>query len=113
MLWLPVQGTTAAILSVCLVEKMDMNHDSSITTSENHHDEDCKKQMNSETQEDHNPLSNQICGDTSCNLSSNLLLPAYGALLLDNNPLTTAIFDFTFTSFIPEQPQRPPITPFF
>ena len=109
MLWLPVQGITAAVLSVCFAENMDMNHDSSITSSENHHDEKCQDQMNSETKDDHT-LSTQLCGDTSCNITSNLLLPAYASLLLDNNLLTIVDLNFAFTSFIPEQPQRPPLT---
>ena len=109
MLWLPVQGVTAAVLSVCAVENRDMKRDSAIITSENHHHEDCQDQMNNETKDDHAP-SSQSCGDTSCNINSNLLLSVYASLLLDNNPSTIAVLNYTFTSFIPEQPQRPPLT---
>ena len=107
MLWLPVQGVTAAVLSMCTVE--NMNHDSALISGENHHHDNCHKQIDSKMADDQ-AMSPQPCGDTSCSANNNILLTDYFAPSLANIYHHIAVFNSGFISFIPEQPQRPPLT---
>lgn len=109
MLWLPLQGAAAAALSVCAQEK-DFNPHYAIatTTIENHHHDDCHKQT-TRSITDH-LLANLPCDDTSCDAYGNTpVLSSYTALMLTNDTSVIASFNSGFTSFVPDQPQRPPL----
>ncbi|WP_256207698.1 hypothetical protein [Nitrosomonas sp. Nm166] len=107
MLWLPVQGVTAAVLSVCTVE--NMNYDLAMISGENHHHDNCHKQIDNKMADDQ-AMSPQPCGDTSCSANSNILMSDYFPPLLANIFSDIAVFNSGFISFIPAQPQRPPLT---
>lgn len=106
MLWLPVQGVAAAALSVCVQE--DFRHHDKIMIAEDHHHEDCHKQMADTT--DH-LLASLPCDDTSCGAYSNTpILSGYSAPMATNDTSTITSFNPGFISFVPEQPQRPPLS---
>ncbi|MBS0299807.1 MAG: hypothetical protein JSR32_07760 [Proteobacteria bacterium] len=111
MLWLPLQGATAAVLSVCVQEDFNRHHDRTMMTADNHHHDDCHKQTpNNAT--DH-ALANLPCDDTSCDAYSNMpILAGYSAPMPINDTSAITSFNSGFTSFVPEQPQRPPLTAF-
>lgn len=113
MLWLPVQGVTAAVFSVCVQENFGMNHDSVMTASEDHHHDDCHKQQPGHKTTDNHAISSLPCDDTSCNASSNtLILSDYSAAILPVHSFVIAALNSGFISFVPEQPQHPPLTSF-
>lgn len=109
MLWLPLQGATAAILSVCAQEKNFNRHvEKSVVTIYSHHHEGCQKQAPNNTT--HHVLASLPCDDTSCDAYSNTPIPP-GQTVLSVPILTLAIpsLNSGFVSFVPEQPQRPPL----
>ncbi len=105
MLWLPLQGAAAAVLSVCVQEK---DPDMVMMAIENHEDA-CHKQTTNSTI-DHF-MANLLCDDyTSCDAYGNTpILLGYTALPLTNNTSAIASFSSGFISFVPEQVQRPPL----
>ena len=107
MLWLPAQGAIAAILSVCVQENFNRYDDKSVITIDSHHHEGCHK----ETSDNNNHLlANLPCNDTTCDAySQTLILPDYIVAASANNNTNMPIFHFGFLSFIPEQPQHPPL----
>jgi len=86
-----------------------MNHDSVMTASDDHHHDNCHKQLDHKTSDSH-AISSLPCDDTSCNANSNtLILSDYSAATFPAHPSIIAALNFGFISFIPEQPQRPPL----
>ena len=110
MLWLPLQGAAAAVLSVCVQEKnINRNHDQSMITIDNHHHDSCHKQTADNTT-DH-LLASLPCDDTACDAYSNTpILPGYTAPMLTDDTSAITSLNPSFISFVPEQPQRPPLT---
>ena len=109
MLWLPLQAAAAAVLSVCVQEKNFIHqHDSATITSDSHHHDACHKQT-AENTTDH-WLDSLPCDDTSCDAYSNtpILSDYTGPVLVDNISAVISL-NSGFTSFIPEQPQHPPL----
>jgi len=109
ILWLPLQGATAAVLSVC-VQENDFNkpHDMAMMTIDSHHHDDCHKQTTNSTT-DH-LIASLPCDDTSCDAYGNTpMLSDYTAPILTNNTSAIASFNSGFISFVPEQPQHPPL----
>ena len=109
MLWLPLQGAAAAVLSVCLQEKnINSHHDKSTKTIDSHHHDDCHKQTADNTT-DH-LLASLPCDDTSCDAYSNTpILSGYTAPMLTDDTSTVISLNSSFISFVPEQPQHPPL----
>ncbi len=109
MLWLPLQGAAAAVLSVCVQEKNIHNQaDKSAITIDSHHHDGCHKQTADGTT--HHVLSSLPCDDTSCNVySSTPILSGYAVPMLIGITSTVISLNSGFTSFDPEQPQRPPL----
>lgn len=109
MLWLPMQGMAAAVFSVCIDEKTDSLIDSKLPSSNDHHHDACHKQA-PEKGTTH-PLPNFPCNDSVCDIFSITLI-----LTEQKTPLTTNKVPMMklpragFTSFVPEQLQRPPLT---
>lgn len=109
MLWLPLQGATAAILSVCAQEKNSNRHvEKSAVTIDGHHHEGCQKQaVENDT---HHVLASLPCDDTSCDAYSNTPIPpGQTVLTLPMPALAIPSLISGFVSFVPEQPQRPPL----
>ncbi len=109
MLWLPLQGATAAILSVCAQEKNSNRYvEKSAVTIDSHHHEGCQKQA--ADNDTHHILVSLACDDNSCDAYSNTPIPTSQSVLSVPN-LTLAIPSLSsgFVSFVPEQPQRPPL----
>ena len=110
MLWLPIQSTVAAMLSVCAEEKsVSSRHVKALVTAgDDHHHANCHKQA-AENPIDH-VLSSITCDDTSCDAYSNTPIAPNSATSL---PVKKAPAVFTLNpdliSFIPEQLQRPPL----
>ncbi|WP_242447177.1 hypothetical protein [Nitrosomonas supralitoralis] len=110
MLWLPLQGAAGAVLSVCVQEKnFHIQADASAITIDSHHHEDCHKQAADDTI--NHVLTSLPCDDTSCNAySSTPILSDYAVPMLIEITSTVISLNSGFTSFDPEQPQRPPLT---
>ena len=107
ILWLPIQGVTAAVLSVCAQDDFSTHHDVTLTAAvDSHHHADCHKQSANGS-----PLVTSLpCDDTSCNAYNNTpILSDHAAPLLTNEPSVMMALNTGFTSFVPEQPQRPPL----
>lgn len=112
MLWFPLQGAVAAILSVCAQEKSPTAaHDKSAITIDNHHHDGCHKQTDDSTREHAgHVLANLPCDDTSCDAYSHTpVLPGTAVSMPVTDTSTIASFDSGFVSFVPEHPQRPPV----
>ena len=109
MLWFPLQGAAAAVLSVCLQEKNFNNDDGKSTEiTDNHHHDACHKQATDNTT-DH-LLASLPCDDTSCNAYSNTpIMPTYTVSLLASDTSSVTSLNLDFISFVPEQPQHPPL----
>ncbi|MDE2387945.1 MAG: hypothetical protein KGN35_02500 [Betaproteobacteria bacterium] len=108
MLWLPLQSATAAILSVCVQEKNSNRHvEKSAVTIDNHHHEGCQKQA---ADNGHHVLTSLPCDDTSCDAYGNTPIPP-GQIVLTLPIPARAIpsLNSGFVSFVPEQPQHPPL----
>lgn len=112
MLWLPVQGAAAAVLSVCLQEKSITSQPDQATISiDSHHHDDCHKQTADNTT-DH-LLASLPCDDASCDAySTTPIVSDYAATMLTNNTSDVSTLNSGFISFVPEQLQRPPLTIF-
>lgn len=111
MLWLPLQGAAGAVLSVCMQEKNFTSHSDQATISiDSHHHDDCHKQTADNTT-DHLFASLPCDDGTACNAYSHTpIVPDYAAPMLTNNTSDVFILNSGFISFVPEQPQRPPLT---
>lgn len=112
MLWLPLQGAAAAILSVCAQEKnFTATHDKSAIAIDNHHHDGCHKQIADNTSEHAgHVLATLPCDDTSCDAYSHTpVLPGTAVSMPITDTSTIASFDSGFVSFVPEHPQRPPV----
>lgn len=109
MLWLPLQGAAAAILSVCAQEKNSSRPvEKSAVTIDNHHHEGCQKQAADNST--HHVLASLPCDDTSCDAYSNTPIPpGQTVLTLPIPSLAISSLCSSFVSFVPEQPQRPPL----
>lgn len=112
ILWLPVQGGAAAILSVCMQEKSFTSQpDKSTISIDSHHHDDCHKQADDNAT--NHLLASLPCDDTSCDAYSNTpIMSGYTAPMLRNNTSAVSTSNSGFISFVPEQPQRPPLTAF-
>lgn len=110
MLWLPIQGVAAAVLSVCAEEKsLNSHHDKKlmIVTGDHHH-ADCHKQS-TENPIDH-VLASVACDDTSCDAYSNTpIVPNHIASIPVDKVLAVFALDSDLVLFVPEQSQRPPL----
>ncbi len=105
MWWLPLQGAAAAVLSVCAQE--NINHHSQQAV-ENHHHGDCHKQ-NDDYNSEH-ILTSLPCDDISCDAYSHtLILPDRPVSIVTGSPSIIPSYVSGFVSFVPEQPQRPPL----
>lgn len=105
ILWLPLQGATAAILSVCEQEDFSLQ---TMMIADNHHHDACQEQVDTI---DHVLASLPCDNDSSCDAYNNtLILSGYSAPLPPNDTSAITLFYPGFTSFVPEQPQRPPLT---
>lgn len=105
MLWLPLQGTAAAVLSVCVQEKEVNNQ---IISMDSHHHDACHKQAIDSTTD--YLIANLPCDDIACDAYSNtLILSNHDAPMLMNDTSAIAAFTSGFTSFIPELPHHPPL----
>ena len=109
MLWLPLQGATAAILSVCAQEKNSNRHvEKSVVAIDSHHHEGCQKQA---ADNGHHVLTSLPCDDASCDAYSNTPIPpGQTVLTLPIPSLAISSLCSSFVSFVPEQPQRPPLS---
>lgn len=109
MLWLPAQGAAAAVLSVCVQEKnVSSHHDKSTLTVDSHHHDDCHKQTADNTI-DH-LLASLPCDSTACDAYSNTpILSDYTTPMLTTDTSDVTSLNAGFISFVPEQPQRPPL----
>jgi hypothetical protein len=109
MLWLPLQGVAAAVLSVCVQEKNFIHqHDPLTITSDSHHHDACHKQTDDNTTG--HWLASLPCDDTACDAYGNTpILPGYTAPVLANSITVVTSYDCGFVSFVPEQPQHPPL----
>lgn len=109
MLWFPVQGAAAAVLSVCVQENINHHTEQALQTSSGHHHDDCHQQ----TAEDSNQhiLVSLPCEDISCDAYSHTpILPEHVAPIVISNLSIISTYISGFVSFVPEQPQRPPLT---
>jgi len=109
MLWLPLQGAAAAALSVCVQENnINSHHNISTKAIDSHHHDACHKQTADNTT-DH-LLASLPCDDTSCNAYSNTpILSGYTAVMQTNDTSAITSLSPSFISFVPEQPQHPPL----
>lgn len=109
MLWLPLQGAAAAALSVCVQENnINSHHNISTKAIDSHHHDACHKQTADNTT-DH-LLASLPCDDTSCNAYSNTpIMPTYTVSLLASDTSSITSLNLDFISFVPEQPQHPPL----
>jgi len=108
MLWLPLQGATAAILSVCAQENSNRHVEKSAVTIDDHHHEGCQKQA--ADNDTHHVLASLPCDDTSCDAYSNTPIPTGQTVLTLPIPARAISSpSSSFVSFVPEQPQRPPL----
>lgn len=111
MLWLPVQGAAAAVLSVCAEEKKLNSHHGTnlaININDDHHHADCHKQT-TENPIDH-VLTSIACDDTSCTAYGNTpIVPSCAASMSVYKTSAVFVLNSGLISFIPEQPQRPPL----
>lgn len=106
MLWLPVQGAVAAILSVC-VQETKFDHPRAAIDNSHHHD-GCHKQA-AENTTDH-WLDSLPCDDTSCNAYSSTPIVSSTAPPVTAHAISAITpYESGFTSFVPDQPQHPPL----
>ena len=110
MLWLPLQGAAAAVLSVCVQEKSFQSHyEKSAATIDNHHHHDACHKQTADNTTDH-LLASLPCDDTSCNAYSNTpILSGYTAVMQTNDTSAITSLSPSFISFVSEQPQHPPL----
>ena len=79
-----------------------------IKTIDSHHHDACHKQAADNTT-DH-LLASLPCDDTSCDAYSNTpILSGYTAPMLMDDTSTVTSLNSSFISFVPEQPQHPPL----
>lgn len=106
--WFSLQGLTAAVLSVCVQEDLSRHHDRFMMVDDHHHDACHQKANNNITNQ---LLDNLPCDDTSCDAYGNIpILSSYTASILTNNTTVTTLYHSDFVSFVPGQPQRPPLS---
>jgi hypothetical protein len=109
MLWLPLQGAAAAALSVCVQESRNHHAEHALQADDGHHHADCHKQAADDSSR--HVLANLPCDDASCDAYSNtlILLERMAACVIGNSSKVVSYIP-GFVSFVPEQPQRPPLT---
>lgn len=109
MLWLPLQGAIAAIMPLCAQAKeigarLDIP---AVTAACDLHHDDNEAMMSTVPDEATFSLP---CESILCFTSFSSLLPsAYAAPILAGHASYLIPFDSRFTSFILQQPQRPPL----
>ena len=96
-------------VSVCVQEKnINSYYDKSMKTIDSHHHDSCHKQT-AENTTDH-LLANLPCDDTACDAYSNTpILSGYNAMMFNNHTSAITSLNPSFISFVPEQPQHPPL----
>ncbi|UJP05803.1 MAG: hypothetical protein LZF61_02180 [Nitrosomonas sp.] len=105
MLWLPLQAVAAAVLSVCAQE--NINHHAEQAGSDHHHG-DCHKQNGDHGSE--HVLTSLPCDESSCDTYSHTPIPPDHAVSPAIGSRSAIISYLSgFVSFIPEQPQHPPL----
>ncbi|GKS68355.1 hypothetical protein W03_03590 [Nitrosomonas sp. PY1] len=109
MLWLPVQGTAAAVLLVCAEEeRLNDRHDKKLAIISDDHHAACHKQA-IENPIDH-VLASVACDDTSCDAYNSTPIALNYPVSTPNNKIPAVfVLNYSFVSFIPEQLQRPPL----
>lgn len=110
MLWLPLQGVIAAVMPLCVqVKDIGVNLDTPpVTTIAGDHQHDaCHKQPMDSTTD--NVTSSLPCDGTPCNTCSTMILSAASTAILAGGSSYAVSFNSRFTSFVLEQPQRPPL----
>jgi len=109
MLWLPLQGAAAAALSVCVQESRNHHAEHALQADDGHHHADCHKQAADDSSR--HVLASLPCDDASCDAYSNtpILLERMAAIVIGNSSKVVSYIP-GFVSFVPEQPQRPPLT---
>lgn len=107
MLWFPVQGAAAAVLSVCVQENV-RHHSAQVAHDNSEHHSDCHKQRN---ENDQNHLLASIpCDDFSCDAYSHTPIPLnHNAAIVISDVYLIISYTSGFVSFIPEQPHHPPL----
>lgn len=108
MLWFPLQGAAAAVLSVCAQENI-RHHSVHAVYDNNDHHNDCHKQQSNENNQEH-LLASLLCDDFSCKAYSHTPIPLnHTAAIAIGNISFIVSYRSGFVSFIPEQPQHPPL----
>ncbi len=93
IMWLPLQGAVAAILSVCSQEKAIINHQDQIVMTADHHHENCHKQST-------NSLTDHLIASFSCDAYSHTpMVSNYTALIATNSTSAITSLHSDFTSF--------------
>jgi hypothetical protein len=108
ILWLPLQGAASAVLSVCVQEDFSKHHESMIMADNHHLDDYCHNQS-ANTSIDY-LIASLACDNTSCEAYHNppILSGDPMAMFTDNAPIAIS-YNSGFVSFMPKQPQRPPL----
>lgn len=112
MLWLPIQGVAAAVLSVCAEEEsLTSHHNRKLAiTNDDHYHTACHKQATENSIEIDRVFASIACDDTSCDVYSNTpITQNYAESISVNKIPAEFVFDSGLFSFIPKQPQRPPL----
>ena len=133
MLWLPLQSTTAAVISLCAKEKERETIKQAILASGNVTILSCAQEKHSSDNNNngrstatvadqhhaHKPLiqrssiemtSNLQCNDVLCQISYTTLVLSNSDSINFSSSTYISSFVSGFISFIPEQLQRPPIS---
>lgn len=123
MLWLPLQGAIAAIMPLCAQAKQigvsldiqavtaacDLHHDEAGQSEASQSAGQSAPQLHKDGAPD-NMMSSLPCESLPCYAGFTTLLPsAYPALIFTGGYSYAVSFNSRFTSFILEQPQRPPL----
>jgi len=109
MLWLPVQGTFSAGIPLCLHEE---NADNKLNTDVIIIINDHLRTIHHEQPMDSSVISNQECeANALCQASfSTVIISALSAVIPSDSFSYAISLIAKPISFIPEQPQRPPLT---
>jgi hypothetical protein len=109
MLWLPLQGAAGAVLSVCMQEKSFNGQFDRVEISiDSHHHDDCHKQTANNAIG--HLLESLPCDDMSCDAYGNTSMVSDYTVPMPIDG-TSGVFTLKsdFISFVPEQPQHPPL----
>lgn len=132
MLWLPLQSTTAAVISLCAKEKeRELIKQTTLASGGNATTLPCAQEKHSSSKSGnsiatsadqhhtHKPLiqyspdemtSNLQCNDVLCQINYNTLVLSISVPVTFSSSAFTPSFASGFISFVPEQLQRPPIS---